>query len=103
MQGLTLAAASLKGLCVCMCCAHVCEEDKPQLQKVKEKKVYAQLQGSVSLYRSPRSLLDFNENIRNLLGVSRTVLENSFTPVLVFQSSVAEAVKTEFHSFSNCL
>lgn len=48
MQRLTLAAANLKALCVCVCCAHVCEEDKPQLQKVKEKKGNAQLQGPVN-------------------------------------------------------
>lgn len=41
MQRLTLAAASLKALCVCLLCAHMCEEDKPQLQKVKEEQVNA--------------------------------------------------------------
>lgn len=57
MQRLTLAAASLKALCVCLLCAHMCEEDKPQLQKVKEEQVNACLLGLVSLHRSPRSLL----------------------------------------------
>lgn len=66
MQRLTQAAASHVGLCVCV--VYVCEEHKPQLQKVRGKETTAQVQSPLTLHESPKSLLWGLQNggIRNL-------------------------------------